>query len=328
MSPKVEDVRVVCSLNALNSSKLPSGFEISDINSEVRRINFYTSCAFEGCDIFDKDGRIYIVSDGKQAHTLYDISTSIPQICGRIRDQKEEYRSGIEHIFNSTRYSEDDYETYVKSAVSDYVKLLTGQEEIDRLYDKGLAHTINVHSDYLYRDKNDRVHADRNKLYVDLMQAKYMYDYSSFAMMDLLYKKAGNANRPVFEKIEKLYSKKPVRMVFKDMFIEYCKFKESDDDYTKEIELLEERYDFIRDAYNILGKSEVERVKYKVSSIRRELIKLKPIYTDNTKVTECLKIHFRQNGVYSISGIISRLNKIYVEFQITGKWGTLRATRL
>ena len=65
------------------------------------KINFYTSTAFEGCDIFDKVGRIYIVSDGTATHSMLDVSTTIRQIAGRIRDTQ--YKE-ITHIYSKSRY--------------------------------------------------------------------------------------------------------------------------------------------------------------------------------------------------------------------------------
>lgn len=80
---KTEDFRVVCSSSQKNKIKhsLP-------ITSDVKKINFYTSCAFEGCDIYDPDGMCVILSDTAIATTILDISTKIRQICGRLRDSK------------------------------------------------------------------------------------------------------------------------------------------------------------------------------------------------------------------------------------------------
>ncbi len=56
--------------------------------SAPKKINFITSTAFEGADLYDENGRTYIISDSSKSHTLVDISTSFQQIIGRIRDSK------------------------------------------------------------------------------------------------------------------------------------------------------------------------------------------------------------------------------------------------
>lgn len=64
------------------------GVKLSSINSDVKKINFYTRTAWQGADIFDKDGQIYIVSDGNSKFTMVDPSTDRQQILGRIRNSK------------------------------------------------------------------------------------------------------------------------------------------------------------------------------------------------------------------------------------------------
>ena len=75
-----DQVKIVCSTSGesydRNKEKI-DGFPISMPNGQPCKINFYTSTAFEGCDIFDKVGRIYIVSDGTVVHSMLDVSTTI-----------------------------------------------------------------------------------------------------------------------------------------------------------------------------------------------------------------------------------------------------------
>ena len=58
---------------------------IDDINNEHRPINFLTSAGFEGCDIKDPNGCVYIVIDCTQIHTIHDYQTII-QSFGRCRN--------------------------------------------------------------------------------------------------------------------------------------------------------------------------------------------------------------------------------------------------
>ena len=64
----------------------------------VSDVNFITSTAFEGCDWYDEDGVTYIVSDSRSFLTRYSLTTTIPQIAGRIRNSK--YGDTITVIFN------------------------------------------------------------------------------------------------------------------------------------------------------------------------------------------------------------------------------------
>ncbi len=88
-----EDVRIVCADNQDNKKRLRetirAKYDIGQLSDFSKKLNFITSTAFEGSDLKDEDGITYIVSDGRQDHTKYDIMTTIPQIIGRNRIAKK-----------------------------------------------------------------------------------------------------------------------------------------------------------------------------------------------------------------------------------------------
>jgi hypothetical protein len=58
----------------------------------------------------DADGKIYVFCDGKKSHTLIDISTTLPQIAGRIRNIKD---GSIDLLYTESRYinvTKDEFE--------------------------------------------------------------------------------------------------------------------------------------------------------------------------------------------------------------------------
>lgn len=89
--------RVVCSENSKTKIK-----NFAKVTSPVKKINFYTSCAFEGCDIYDPDGFSVIVSDTNISTTVLDISTKVRQVCGRLRDSK--YKDQVYLILNTSKH--------------------------------------------------------------------------------------------------------------------------------------------------------------------------------------------------------------------------------
>ena len=96
------DVKVVCANNDFNQSKIGKKYTIGKPLDPVKKVNFYTSTCFEGCDIYDENGKTYVVSDGYRQNSLLDISTLFIQICGRIRNSY--YNDVITYIFSPTRY--------------------------------------------------------------------------------------------------------------------------------------------------------------------------------------------------------------------------------
>ena len=121
-----DNCRVIFSKNNSKYKNSCQGVTNGETTDPVKKINLYTSTCFEGCDLCDEEGKIYIVSDGAKSQTLYDISTQIRQIAGRIRNTKY---SEITHLYKSTRYNEDlTYEQY-KSVVLEEEKKAKKKEE-------------------------------------------------------------------------------------------------------------------------------------------------------------------------------------------------------
>lgn len=93
----LEDYRIVCSVSS--KSKVTN---YADITSPIKKINFYTSCAFEGCDIYDTNGLGIIVSDTNIATTVLDITTKVRQVCGRLRDSI--YKDKVVLVLNTAKH--------------------------------------------------------------------------------------------------------------------------------------------------------------------------------------------------------------------------------
>jgi len=55
-----KDVKIVCANNKANQKKFGDKFIIADTLDAVKKINFYTSTCFEGADLFDTKGNIFV----------------------------------------------------------------------------------------------------------------------------------------------------------------------------------------------------------------------------------------------------------------------------
>lgn len=99
--PKLDDsYKVVCS--AVNKKKSTIRLNYGTTLDTPKKYNFYTSCSFEGCDIYDKYGKTVIICDTSIATTILDISTLIRQICGRLRDSI--YKDQVTLILNTHKH--------------------------------------------------------------------------------------------------------------------------------------------------------------------------------------------------------------------------------
>ena len=155
--------RMICSQS--NSGKRKLKLAISDTSSEPKKINFITSTAFEGCDLYDKIGRIIIVSDRSKVNTLLDISTSIPQIAGRIRNTK--HKDSIIHLYSQTRYTDvtvEQHESICKREIAKANHLIL---EYNKLNDEAYNAIKEIESVYLFKN-NGKWSFDENAVLIDM----------------------------------------------------------------------------------------------------------------------------------------------------------------
>lgn len=135
-----QQVRVVCSTSgdslAKNTAKLGSSFPIESTKDPVKKINFYTSTSFEGCDIFDVKGRTCIVTVGGRDHTLLDIPTTFRQVCGRLRDSR--YKNEVTLLFSgsyNTSVSVNDFAAKTKASyryAQSYCNMVNASSDTER----------------------------------------------------------------------------------------------------------------------------------------------------------------------------------------------------
>lgn len=172
---KLSDYRIVCS----SQNK-----EFDKITDPVCKINFYTSCAFEGCDIYDKDGLCIIVSDTNISTTVLDISTKIRQVCGRLRDSK--YKDQVILVLNTSKHryagtTEEEFMTRVLESeelgkaneATFNTTTEMGKKSMLRGYSKETSATMYVNK------YEDRIFYDPNLKYLDIYNYKLISEIYS-----------------------------------------------------------------------------------------------------------------------------------------------------
>lgn len=96
---QISDYKVVCSETVRKNNKT---LKMGNTTDKVKKYNFYTASAFEGCDIYDPIGKTVILCDTNISTTILDISTLVRQICGRLRDSI--YKDEVTLILNTTKH--------------------------------------------------------------------------------------------------------------------------------------------------------------------------------------------------------------------------------
>ncbi len=249
-----ENTRIIFSKNNKKYTNTCEGIKNGDTTDEVKKINLYTSTCFEGCDLFDTEGRIYVVSDSSKAQTLADISTSIRQIAGRIRDTRY---PNITHIYKATRYNEDlSYSDYKNVVLEESEKAKEWIEDINALESRrdGTKESKYV---YAFKDDDGIFKFDPNLMKLDIYNFKCLHHtYSLQANLTTEYENIGfKVVQSTDNTSDKLLKNESARVTFKDAYLEYDAIRKREgglnfclnDDERKA--LLKNKYPFIEDAY-------------------------------------------------------------------------------
>ncbi len=280
-------VRVVCSQSGTsknaNQKLLGDDYPIVHAGDTVKRINFYTSTSFEGCDIYDPNGRTYIVSDGNKASTLLDISTVFTQICGRIRDSR--YGDTVTHVFSTTRYSQDvSLDEFVASSRKAFDEAKQYAGDINSLPDSSRIKTLEkipyLNERYI-RVEDSHLVVDGNLVNKDIVNFKICrHIYRHYANLSYELQQSGYKieHQTYNFTAEKLESKPTAQINFKELFEEYVKLRNPEFVYSlnnndEQCAIIAKARPLIKQAYDVLGVERVRELNYHTGNIRREITK-------------------------------------------------------
>jgi hypothetical protein len=271
-----------CKLNDSNTraiwadgNNIPVLLRRGDTLEKAKKINFYTSMVCEGCDLYDKDGVIYIISDSAKRHTLVDVSTTMLHIIGRIRDTQ--YWDTVHHIYSTTRYSEkqdltiEEFEVETNKIFEESEKTANALNSITNpevlKYQEEKERKSNSNINYIEFDfETKKYYADKNMQKRDL----HGFDiskgtYSSCKNLEIECTKTGLIVDKSVEYISEYVCE--TRNV-KNTIIE---LETNPDD----IELLNEaisKYPWLRDAIHILTLEGIKECDYNYNRIKQKLI--------------------------------------------------------
>ena len=325
-----EQVKVVCADDVKNIRKLGLNYPIETPSTPVKKVNFYTSSAFEGCDVFDRQGRTYIVSDADRSQTLLDISTLFVQICGRIRDSI--YKSDITHIFSTTRYSADlTLEEFTEKTDETLNKAVKHAEHTNQMPDdtrKWILSKIKYLNEKYVKIEDNRLIVDKNLANIDIVNFKITKQiYKTVITLSDELKRNGfavNVRSVKFESpAEKVEMNPKARVSFQELFDEYADIKErpfkiSSDNRHYKLSIIEDINSLVKVAYEKLGRAEVKRLKYNQTNIRREILKKLDISIEN-KIVESIDDCMTHYRYLPKSAVKEKLQKIYNDLGLIRK---------
>lgn len=309
-----ENCKVVYSLT--NKKKLR--IKNSDLLGKTKKINFLTSTAFEGSDIYDPEGRIIIVSDPSKPHTMIDISTSINQIAGRIRDSR--YIDTITHIYAPTRYSELGYEEFL----DEMMKLSEKANEIVSIYNsvqnEDTKHFIKLDSittESYNTVINGKLQFDENKVKIDIFN--YRVVRGLYALNVTLNSEYGRNGYEVKESLcmvgneqntQTIFEGRPQFAVIAKELRDIARKGDIDMENNDRFQCAFAYYPFLQEAINVLGWGKIGTLKYSIKDIKEQLGQSND-ESINIDVASKLSRSFMVGEFYPMAYVKSKIQEAY-----------------
>ncbi len=319
LDPK--DVRVICAAGqsrAKNEAKLPEGFRIASTTDPVKVINFYTATCFEGTDIYDNIGRTFIVCDPHRPNTLMDISTSMIQICGRIRNSQ--FNNQLTLIYNNSRYEDaatvEEFERQIQKEVNEAEKNAEQINGMTGKMRKNLIDNIQRLDAPFLSVNGDTLEVDKNRINLDII---------NFKIVNGIYKTRYNINTALlnngFKVVEETDEDNNLMEVLALSTIKYSeccelyhsiKEKQSGFVFKEDEQLVRLRniHPGACEAVDKLGIREVRRMKYHKSNIHKKLLSMSRTAQD-IKIHNEISRRFQKHTAYPIPRIKQVLAEIY-----------------
>lgn len=164
-----DDVKICCA-DGIRNRKVLDKYEIESITNPNKKLNFFTSRCFQGCNLFTNNGLVIVVSDANRKSLLTDLSSDLSQISGRIRDNKEYhncFRSFLVHIFStqSNILSDEEFEELMKHKVEQAKVLINANSKLNAEESKVMLSRLNVDNDVVTIENNTIIYSELKENY-------------------------------------------------------------------------------------------------------------------------------------------------------------------
>lgn len=157
----------ICCADRQRNRLLLGKYEIESVSSPNKRINFFTKKGFQGCNLFTNNGLVIVASDGYKVNTLIDVSSTMEQIAGRIRENEHShniFRHILVHIFSTNKnVSDEEFSTFMQELEHDAAELLASQNKFTESERKAWIKRMNLEKDLVSAIDNRLVYNEQKK---------------------------------------------------------------------------------------------------------------------------------------------------------------------
>jgi hypothetical protein len=184
----------ICCADGRRNKLLLGKYKIETVSSPNKRINFFTKKCFQGCNLFTNNGLVIVASDGYRTNTLVDIATTMEQIAGRIRLNKESqnvFRNVLVHIFSTNKkiMSDEEFWGLMNEKEQEAKELLSSQEGMTIEQIKAWIRHMNLEST-LVSEREGRLVYNEQKRQSFIFKHKLRKAYKDGINLRLQFKKS------------------------------------------------------------------------------------------------------------------------------------------
>lgn len=332
-----EDIRVVCSKSGTNqrtfNSKLGTKWaSIADITDPVRKINLYTSTAFEGADVLDEEGQTYIIINGTRDATKVDFHVLVPQIVGRIRNTKynEHINLLVGNLPEAASCTKEQWMSTVTKRIQNSKDVLHDIKE-SNMSEASKAQLIKAAEDDKYTFKNEQ-----GELYVsdvalkaelqayEALEATYVVRVVEGAEVSDEGYSASFKALLVDDAKHIPFAHKPTGVAkfltghsqcFYETMKEYCEAR--DEENEKVYKLVDAKDDYFKTAYDLLKHDTIRKLEYRRQAIERAMTIHDAKKENATEIPTLLNL--KKDQVYLRSDVKTMIQEIYDKLGIPDK---------
>ena len=304
------DTVKICCANTKRNRLILDEYEVEPVTNPNKKLNFFTKKGFQGCNLFSNNALVVVVSDGFRDSSLIDISTTLEQIVGRLRENKEYhniFRNFLIHFYSTNNHimNDDEFTQLMNEKEEDAKLKLSGWNKMNDKEKISFSKSLNLTKDLVsIYDGNIMKYNPLKKEYFKYMQKVRNQYKDGFCVRDTYKdsKRFEASNQQIWDDFS-LKVKKALVVSYQTLLKNYIKTK--DEDY------LVDNPEFKTFCYYL---KETE-----MNSLRWNKEKMLARCEDYRKLDDLFRKIYKKNKFYSNDGLreyfINEFPKLYINLK-------------
>ena len=229
------DTVKICCANTKRNRLILNEYEVEPVTNPNKKLNFFTKKGFQGCNLFSNNALVVVVSDGFRDSSLIDISTTLEQIVGRLRENKEYhniFRNFLIHFYSTNNHimSNDEFTQLMNEKEEDAKFKLSGWNKMNDKEKISFSKSLNLTKDLVsIYDGNIMKYNPLKKEYFKYMQKVRNQYKDGFGVRDTYKdsKRFEASNQQIWDDFS-LKVKKALTVSYQTLLKNYIKTKDED----------------------------------------------------------------------------------------------------